>query len=113
MIEIGKNSKFVGKTPSVLLVNPKHAHNVGAVLRAASCYGIKQLWFTGNRVKLDSKQRLPREERMKGYQDVDLIQFDYPFDVFKNVTPVAIEILPNSIPLPYFEHPKNPLSNNV
>ena len=46
---------------------------------------------------------------MKGYAEVDLYQFDYPFDCFKNVTPVAIEIVENSESLPIFEHPENPL----
>ena len=55
---------------------------------------MKQVWFTGNRIKLEEGERLPREERMKGYKNVDLIQYDYPFDHFgKGVTPVAIELL--------------------
>lgn len=110
--QVGKNAKPVGETPSILLVNPKYPHNVGAALRACSCFGVKQLWFTGDRVSLDPKRgyRLPREERMKGYKDVELIQFDYPFDQFgRGVTPVALEVRQNSEMLPEFEHPKNPL----
>lgn len=53
---------------------------------------------------------MPRKERMKGYADVDLYQFDYPFDCFsENVTPVAIEIVENSESLIHFEHPENAL----
>jgi tRNA(Leu) C34 or U34 (ribose-2'-O)-methylase TrmL len=104
----GQNSKPVGITPSVILCNPKYSANVGAVQRAASCFGAKQVWWTGNRVRVGEGERLPREERLKGYKDVELRQFDYPFEHFgKGVTPVAIELLPNSECLMEFEHPEN------
>lgn len=106
--------KKIGRAPAVALVNPKFPHNVGAALRACSCFNVEQLWWTSNRVTLDHKEgyRLPREERMKGYKDVEMhIEKDgYIFDMFdSNVTPVAIELRPGSEMLPYFEHPENPL----
>lgn len=106
----GKGKKKEGRTPSIILINPKFPHNVGAAVRAASCFGAHQVWFTGNRVSLDPEkgQRLPREERMKGYNKVDLRQFDRPFEQFgKGVTPVAIEVRENSEKLPDFVHPEN------
>jgi tRNA(Leu) C34 or U34 (ribose-2'-O)-methylase TrmL len=103
----GKNTQPLGRYPAVLLTNPKYAANVGAIVRAASCFDAKQVWWTGNRVKLDEGQRLPREERMKGYADVELRQFDYPFEHFKGATPIAIELLPNSECLCDFVHPEN------
>src|SRR5690606_8823825 len=91
---IGKSAPPIGQTPSILLVNPKYAENVGKVVRLASCFGMPQVWWTGDRVALDvaGRQRLPREERMKGYRDVQQIQFDYPFDQFPAATPVAVEV---------------------
>jgi len=106
-IIIGKKGQNLGVHPSVILVNPKYGHNVGAALRACSCFGLKQLWYTGNRIKLEDNKRLPREERFKRYQDVDLVQYDYPFDQFKNVVPIALEITPGVEMLPQFEHPEN------
>ena len=108
---IGKKTAPIGVVPAIVLTNPKYDHNVGQSQRAASCYGIKQLWFTGNRVSLEPEKgkRLPREERMRGYKDVEVIQFDYPFDQFPNATPVAVEIGPNSEDLVDFEHPENPI----
>lgn len=110
---IGKN-KRAGITPAVVLVNPKYDYNVGGAQRACSCWGIKQLWWTGNRVRFEAtnsgkknKKRLPREERMKGYMDVELLQFDYPFDQFKDTTVVAVELVPGAEQLPTFEHPEN------
>lgn len=104
----GKKGKKNGKHPAIILTNPKFPHNVGAAIRAASCFGVKQVWYTGQRVDmvLNSKRRIPREERMKGYGDVELRQFDYPFDEFENVVPVAVELRPNSELLPQFEHPE-------
>lgn len=105
----GKNAPKTGRTPAIALINPKCGHNVGAAVRAASCFGAKQVWFTGDRVSLDSSKRLPREERMKGYKDVELRQFDNFFEQFENVTPVAIELRPNAESLATFQHPDNAL----
>jgi tRNA(Leu) C34 or U34 (ribose-2'-O)-methylase TrmL len=105
----GKSAPPAGIAPAIALIEPKYPHNVGAAVRAASCFGIGQVWYTGDRVTLDPKGRLPREERMRGYDDVTLIQFDYPFDAFDSVVPVAIEVRKNSIPLPDFYHPPNAL----
>jgi tRNA(Leu) C34 or U34 (ribose-2'-O)-methylase TrmL len=108
---LGKKAPPVGVVPSIALINPKHAHNVARAIRLASCYGLKQVWWTGNRVSLTPKkgQRLPREERMRGYQDVEMIHFDNLFDQFSNVVPVAIEVRKDSESLFDFEHPKNAL----
>lgn len=100
-------------TPGVLLINPRDPHNVGNALRACSCWGMNQLWFTGDRVidKLDGLTRLPREERMKGYREVEVIHNDQYWKQFEkvDVTPVAIEVRQNSENLVHFEHPENAL----
>ena len=98
-----------GTAPSVVLINPKFAHNVGAALRACSCFGIEQLVYTGDRIEGDLalKKRLPREERMKGYRDVELAACDYPFERLpEDAVPVAVELREGSIPLTFFEHPE-------
>lgn len=103
----GENATPEGVTPAIILSNPKYSANVGAAVRAASCFGAKQVWWTGNRFNLEEGDRLPREERMKGYKDVELRQFDRPFEHFPNAVPVAIELLPNSENLIDFIHPEN------
>lgn len=107
----GRNADDVGVAPSIALINPKSASNVGMAVRLASCYGIKQVWWTGNRVNLDisGKKRLPREERMKGYRDVSMIQHDMFLDQFADAVPVAVEVRDNSESLLQFEHPENAL----
>jgi tRNA(Leu) C34 or U34 (ribose-2'-O)-methylase TrmL len=121
----GKGAPPRGVAPAVALVDPKYPHNVGLVVRLASCYGLKQVWFSGDRVTLDPGrgERLPREERMKGYKDVELVQYDHFFDQFPgggrggnrgfppahDTTPVAVEVRANSEPLHGFEHPEHAL----
>lgn len=105
----GQAAPPVGETPSVVMIDPKYPHNVGAAVRAASCFGVGQVWFTGDRVDLDpdAGERLPREERMKGYADVDVYQYDYPLHAFPgDVVPVAVEVRPNSENLALFPHPE-------
>lgn len=99
-----------GKTPAVILVNPKYDHNVSGALRACSAFGIPQLWLTGSRVKDQElgpkgKPRLHREERMKLYEDVEVCYCDYPFDYYRtdgDMKPpriVAVEIDPSATSL--------------
>ena len=96
--------------PTVVLVNPKFPHNVGAALRACSCWGADSLLYTGHRVSMEASEgyRLPREERMKGYKTVDFKQVERPWDLLpKGVVPIAIEVSPNAEVLSEFVHPEN------
>lgn len=101
-------------TPAIIMHNPKYPHNVGAAVRACSCFNSNLIIFTGKRVSLEPEgkkgYRLPREERMKGYSHVQLVNDDYPFNRFsKDVTPVAVEVRENAEVLPHFVHPENPV----
>jgi len=91
------------------LVQPKFAHNVGAAIRAASCFGAQSVVYTGDRFDIESLSRLPREERMKGYADVHWSQI--PLNRIatsdKKLVPVAIELVPGSQNLATFEHPEH------
>lgn len=104
-----KPSDVVAVAPSIVLIDPRYPHNVGAAVRACSCFGVQQVWLTGSRVadQVLEAQRLPREERMKGFSDVQLVLEDRPFEHFKGVVPVAVELLDSSENLLTFEHPEN------
>src|SRR4051812_24474850 len=82
---LGKSAPKNGVTPSIVLANPKYGHNVGMVLRLASSFGLAQVWYTGARINedLELQGRLPREERMKQYADVQLCGFSYPLERFE------------------------------
>lgn len=99
-------------TPAIVMFNPKYPHNVGAAVRACSCFDSPLIVFTGDRVSLEPSgqkgYRMPREERMKGYKDVTLINDNYPFNRFtKQICPVAVEVRKNAELLPHFIHPQN------
>lgn len=99
-------------TPSIFLINPKYPHNVGAVVRACSCFGVTQIRLTGDRVveEVRAAARIPREERMRDYQEVDMVMDDRPFERMPvGAVPVAIELVPGAENLLEFEHPKNPI----
>lgn len=105
-----KPEEVIPKAPAVVLVNPKYGHNVAGVLRSCSCFSVPQLWWSGDRVSLDvgKGERLPREERMRGYRDVEMVRADEKFlSRFGGFTPVAVEFRPNSENLLDFEHPEN------
>lgn len=91
--------------PVVTLVNPKHAHNVAAAIRACSCFGVETLYWTGRRVNPSGYDKLPREERMKGYRDVEWLNTDRPLDLYPDAQPVCVELHPGSESLYEFEHP--------
>lgn len=102
--------KMLGIAPAIVLVDPLYAKNCASVLRTCAAYGIEQLWWTGERVRLelDRAGRWPREERMKGYKAVKLYNHERPLDFFpKDVTPVAIELDRTATNLLHFEHPDN------
>jgi tRNA(Leu) C34 or U34 (ribose-2'-O)-methylase TrmL len=94
------------EAPGIILIDPKYPHNVGAAIRACSCFGVNSLLWTGDRVNPAKYERLPREERMKGYRRVDFRNHDRPFDLFpKDSVPVCVEVFDSSEPLTTFEHP--------
>ena len=94
-------------TPSVVLIDPKFPHNVGAAIRACSCFGVDSLLWTGNRIDISKYERLPREERMKGYKHVQFSNCRRPLEMFADAVPVCVEVFENSEPLTTFEHPVN------
>jgi len=100
----------------IALTNPKYPHNVGAAIRACSCWGIQKLVWSGKRVPHPdewseselSDYRIPREERMKGYKSVELVRSERFKDlIVGGIIPVAIELVPDAENLFDFEHPEN------
>jgi tRNA(Leu) C34 or U34 (ribose-2'-O)-methylase TrmL len=129
VFQSGKNMPPQGEIPAIILDNPKYARNISMVIRAASCYGWNQVWFTGQRVSLSDPSknmddghgkrqvrkkggktpRLPREERMKLYNHVQVRNYEKPFDHFSGATPIAVELAEGAEMLHHFEWPENPV----
>jgi tRNA(Leu) C34 or U34 (ribose-2'-O)-methylase TrmL len=100
---------------AVVLIDPKFPHNVGNALRACAVFGASRLVWTGSRVahpdRWTGSARLPREERMKAYRNVELgLGDEDPEHAISTLsgwgyTPVAIEVRDASEPLDTFVHP--------
>jgi tRNA(Leu) C34 or U34 (ribose-2'-O)-methylase TrmL len=87
------------------LVNPKSPENVGAVLRAAGCFQVGSIFYTGERY-----------DRAASFNtDTKNIALSTPLtgvtslveSVPEDVDLVCVELVEGAIPLPEFQHPKN------
>ena len=97
------------KLPAVIMCDPKYLHNVGGAIRSLSCWGIPTLIWTGHRVDPAPYERLPREERMKGYRDVTWTRSDRPFDLLpEKPVVIGVELVPSAMCITSLEeHPEN------
>jgi tRNA(Leu) C34 or U34 (ribose-2'-O)-methylase TrmL len=103
-LEHGATLPLIGS--GVILINPKYMRNVGGILRTCSSCHIDNLLWTGKRVNPHEYDKLPREERMRGYADVQWGVADKPLDLFaKGIIPVAVEVTDKAQPLNSFDHP--------
>lgn len=87
----------------IALDNPKHAVNVGSVLRAAYCYGVNSVVMSGKRFT-DMRHCT---DTMKAWRHLPVVECD---DVMHQIpyscVPVAVEFIESGIPLPQFQHPE-------
>ena len=85
------------------LFNPKSPENVGAVMRAAGCYGAAAVFYSGKRYER-AKDFVTDTKRV--HLDIPLIGID---DLQKVIplgcTPVAVELVEDARPLPSYTHP--------
>lgn len=87
---------------SIGLFRPKHASNVGGVLRAAHVYGAAMVAIHGDRSPVRSC-----EDTTKAYRHIPVLRGDDLFALIPyDAVPVAVDLVDNAIPLPHFEHPE-------
>jgi tRNA(Leu) C34 or U34 (ribose-2'-O)-methylase TrmL len=86
------------------LDNPKFAVNVGAALRAASCYGVSLVALSGPRCRRWVKSSANVWHTHKRIPTIvtDDLRFALPYDC----VPVAVELAPDAAPLFDYEHPR-------
>ena len=89
------------------LVNPKSPDNVGAVLRAAGCYGVATIYYTGTRFARAAKYQLDTKKRS------DTITLTGVSSLLPHRLPgqalICVELAEGAIPLPAFQHPEHAL----
>lgn len=92
-------------TASIGLCNPKSAENVGAVRRAAGCYGLTDIYYTGERFERAAKYQLHTNKQQ---HDISM-QPIRSFELLK--TPerklVCVELVEGAQSLPEFCHPEH------
>ena len=92
---------------SIGLCNPKSASNVGAVMRAAGCFSVDRVLYTGSRY----------DRAVKLNTDTKKITSKIPLIAVENLLAekesdtfiVCVDLIEGATPLPAFEHPANAL----
>lgn len=89
----------------IVLINPKSPTNVGGVLRAAGCFGVNNVKYTGNR--FDNAQKFATDTKQIG-DTSPLNKIETLTEVQKSDTKIiAVELTDGATPLPHFTHPEN------
>lgn len=89
------------------LINPKSPDNVGAVLRAAGCYGVGTVYYTGTRFERAAKYQLDTKQRS---ETIVLTGVSSLLEHRQSEQAlVCVELAEGAIPLPAFQHPEHAL----
>lgn len=89
------------------LSNPKSPSNVGSIMRAAGCYGVASVFYTGTRY--DRAKDFVTDTK-KVHQDIPLINIDDLRRILPlGCVPVAVELVDGARPLPEYTHPDRAL----
>lgn len=89
---------------AIALDNPKDAHNVGGVLRAAGVYRAGLVVVSGNRVNRNVRHAA---NTLKAYRHIPTLAVDDVFDAVPfDCVPVAVDLIDGAIPLPEYKHPE-------
>jgi tRNA(Leu) C34 or U34 (ribose-2'-O)-methylase TrmL len=85
------------------LHNPKSPDNVGSVMRAAGCYGVNSVYYTGRRY--DTAKAFYTDTQ-KSYQKLPLIGVDELESIIPvGCVPIAVDLIEGAKPLPSYKHP--------
>lgn len=86
---------------AVGLVRPKDKNNVGGVLRAAHCYGAAMVAVQGERTNVKSAQ-----DTTKAFKHLPVLRGDDLLSLCPHgAVPVAVDLVPDAVPLDEFQHP--------
>ncbi|TPH16576.1 RNA methyltransferase [Litorilituus lipolyticus] len=98
------------------LTNPKSPSNVGAVMRAAGCYHVSQVLYTGKRYEQAAKHNSNKlaTDTKKARQNIPLKAVDSftdlmdTLDNLSNTTKIiCVDLVEGATPLPHFQHPEH------
>lgn len=90
---------------SIGLTKPKNSSNVGAVMRAAGCFRVNAVFYTGTRY--DRAEKFNTDTR-DALHNIPLTKVDNLLDCIpEKVKIVCIELAEGAIPLSEYQHPEN------
>lgn len=90
---------------ALALSNPKSPSNVGAVMRAAGCYGASGIYYTGQRFERAAKFH---QDTKNVSNKIALTRVDSFVDAKQPPQQlVCIELVEGATPLPEYEHPEH------
>lgn len=92
---------------SIGLNNPKSPVNVGLVMRAAGCFEVDTVFYTGERY--DRAAPFNTDTQNAGLSIPLTWVPSLPGDVADTTRVVCVELVEGAIPLPTFQHPDNAL----
>ncbi|MFT4941050.1 MAG: tRNA(Leu) C34 or U34 (ribose-2'-O)-methylase TrmL [Paraglaciecola sp.] len=94
-------------TVSLLLFNPKSPQNMGSILRAAGCYSVDSIFYTGERY---ARARSFSTDTKDAAANIPLTNVENIQNCNgQELSLVAIELVEGATPLPHFQHPDNVL----
>lgn len=122
-IALGKDLLEKDSHVTIGLTNPKTPTNVGGVMRAAGCYSVDQVLYTGHRYAHAAKfiSSKNNTDTQKSRDQIPLVAVD-DFLQFKDLSPeaqleslpkttkiICVDLVEGATPLPLFEHPEQAL----
>ena len=91
---------------SIGLTNPKSPTNVGAVLRAAGCFGASSIFYTGNRYDRAAEFSNLKTDTQNRSESIPLLGVECLLSKkADNAKVICVELVEGAMPLHQFEHP--------
>ncbi len=122
-IALGKSLLAKNSQVTIGLTNPKSPSNVGAVMRAAGCYSVDQVLYTGHRYTQAAKFSGSKHntDTQKAHDKIPLLAVEDFFNLKQtsisqqpeNPPPstkvICVDLVEGATPLPHFQHPEQAL----
>jgi len=115
---LGKQLQVENSHVTIGLTNPKSPSNVGSVIRAAGCYCVDQVLYTGQRyanaVKFNSSKHNTdtknARDKIPLIAATDFVDIKQQLDNLPKTTKIiCVDLVEGAIPLPHFQHPDQAL----
>ncbi|WP_299268276.1 RNA methyltransferase [uncultured Psychrosphaera sp.] len=90
---------------TICLTNPKSPTNVGAVLRAAGCFGANEILYTGNRYDR-AKKFTTDTQNVNDEIGLSHVE-DFLAEKPSNVPLICVDLVEGATSLPEFQHPES------